>query len=154
VRNPSSECSRHMDLVVQLRLHHVGVLVADIAAEVEHYIQRFGYQVRSAVIHDPVQSAFVQFVSLASDSVYVEFVSPDGPTSKLSNALRKGGGVNHLCYSTTCIDNAVQQLWETGMFVLQTPVPAVAFCGRKIAWLMGSDSVPIELVERGPDNEI
>lgn len=143
-----------MDPVAQLRLHHVGILVADIAAEVERYVQRFGYQVRSAIIHDPVQTASVQFVSLVSDSVYLEFVTPDGPNSKLSNALKKGGGVNHLCYSTPRIDDAVHQLWETGMFLLQAPVPAVAFRGRKIAWLMGTDLVPIELVERGLDNEI
>jgi methylmalonyl-CoA/ethylmalonyl-CoA epimerase len=137
-----------------LRLHHVGVLVADIPTEVERYVNRFGYEVRSDLIHDPVQTAFVQFVSLVSDPIYLEFVAPDGPNSKLSNALRKGGGVNHLCYSTQRIDDSVQQLWESGMFVLQSPVPATAFRGRKIAWLMGSDSVPIELVERGLENEI
>jgi methylmalonyl-CoA/ethylmalonyl-CoA epimerase len=143
-----------MEPISPLRLHHIGILVANIPAEVELYVSRFGYQVRSALIHDPVQTAFVQFISLPSESNYLEFVSPDGPDSKLSNGLRKGGGVNHLCYSTLHIDNTVQQLWESGMFVLQGPVPAAAFPGRKIAWLMGSDSVPIELVERGPDNEI
>ena len=143
-----------MDTVGDLRLHHVGVLVVNIAAEVELYVQRFGYQIRSALIHDPVQTAFVQFVSLSTDSAFLEFVAPDGPNSKLSNALRKGGGVNHLCYSTTSIDEAVQRLWDSGMLVLQTPLSAVAFRGRKIAWLMGNDSVPIELVERGPENEL
>lgn len=143
-----------IDPITELRLHHIGVLVADMATEVEHYVQRFGYKICTAVVHDPVQTAFVQFVSLASDSVCLEFVSPDGPNSKLSNALKKGGGINHFCYSTPCIDDAVLQLWETGMLVLQPPVPAVAFNGRKIAWLMGTDSIPIELVERGPESEI
>lgn len=143
-----------MNPIAQLRFHHVGIVVADIAIEVERYVNRFGYELRSSVIHDPVQTAFVQFISLPLNSIYLEFVSPDGPSSKLSNALNKGGGVNHICYSTPRIDEAVQHLWETGMFVLQDPVPAVAFRGRKIAWLMGSDSVPVELVERGPDTEI
>ena len=62
--------------------------------------------------------------------------------------------MNYLCYSTQCIDDSVQQLWQSGMFVLQSPVPATAFRGRNIAWLMGSDSVPIELLERGLENEI
>ena len=143
-----------MDTVANLRLHHVGVLVSDIAFAVELYVQRFGYEIRSSLIHDPVQTAFVQFVSLPTDSAFLEFVAPDGPNSKLSNALRKGGRVNHLCYSTPFIDDAVQRLWDSGMLVLQVPVPAVAFGGRKIAWLMGSDSVPIELVERGPENDL
>lgn len=155
--NVASTDSRKMAAInpsVELRLHHIGIVVADIAAEVERYISSFGYELRSSIIHDPVQTAFVQFVSLPSESVYLEFVSPDGPDSKLSNALNKGGGINHLCYSTPRIADSVQQLWQTGMFVLQDPIPAVAFRGRKIAWLLGSDSVPIELVERGPDHEL
>jgi methylmalonyl-CoA/ethylmalonyl-CoA epimerase len=34
------------------------------------------------------------------------------------------------------------------MLILHKPVPAVAFEGRRIAWLMGMDGIPIELVER------
>ena len=138
----------------RLRLHHVGVLVADVAAATERYVRRFGYEVRSELVHDPVQTAFVQFLGFPGDSVYLEFVAPDGAGSKLSNALKKGGGPNHLCYSTPHIDEAVHELLRTGMLLLQAPVMAVVFRGRKIAWLMGTDSVPIELVERGPDNEI
>jgi methylmalonyl-CoA/ethylmalonyl-CoA epimerase len=37
------------------------------------------------------------------------------------------------------------------MFILQQPVDAVAFPNRKIAWLMGRDGIPIELVEKGVD---
>ena len=32
--------------------------------------------------------------------------------------------------------------------VIQEPTPAVAFGGRRIAWLMGDDRVLTELVER------
>ena len=33
------------------------------------------------------------------------------------------------------------------MFILQSPVDAVAFEGKRIAWLMGKDGIPVELVE-------
>jgi methylmalonyl-CoA/ethylmalonyl-CoA epimerase len=94
-----------------------------------------------------VQTAHVQFLQLAGDSSYVEFVAPDRPESKLANALKKGGGVNHVCYATDDILLACRRLEADGMFVIQQPVAAVAFPGRRIAWLMGSDRALTELVE-------
>ena len=137
--------------MADVKLHHIGILVKDIAAAACAYAKRFRYEVRSPVIHDPVQTAYVQFLALPGDSSFVEFVSPDGPDSKLSNALRKGGGLNHICYSTETIDSTCEELGAEGMHLIQAPVPAVAFPGRRIAWLMGRDGVLTELVERGGD---
>jgi methylmalonyl-CoA/ethylmalonyl-CoA epimerase len=40
------------------------------------------------------------------------------------------------------------------MLLLQRPVPAAAFPGRRIAWLMGDDRLPVELVEEGADGDL
>ena len=133
--------------MIGLRLHHIGIVVADIAATSEEYVRRMGYVVCSEIIHDPVQTAHVQFLRLRGDHTLLELVSPDGPQSALSNALRKGGGLNHLCYETSDIDAALAGLWGQGLRVIRPPVPAVAFHGNRIAWLMGRDRVLIELVE-------
>lgn len=133
-----------------LTLHHIGVVVKDIPRAAAGYIETYGYEVKSAVIHDPQQTAHVQFLQLPGDAVYLELVAPDREASKLTNALKKGGGLNHVCYSTADIEAACRDLRGRGLFVLQPPVPAVAFDGRRIAWLMGPDGVPVELVERGP----
>ena len=139
---------------IDLRLHHVGILVKDIPTAASDYCRRFGYERSTEVIHDPVQTAYVQFLKLPGESSYIEFVAPDRPESKLSNALSKGGGLNHLCYSTPDIEAACRQLRAEGLILLQAPVPAVAFSGRRIAWLMGRDAIPIELVERGKNGEL
>lgn len=136
-----------------LRLHHLGMLVKDIAAAAANYVQSFGYEVKSEIIHDPVQTAYVQFLKLPGDAVYVEFVSPDRPDSRLSNSLNKGGGLNHICYSTEDIEADFRTLRACGLFSLQAPVAAAAFRGRRIAWLMGKDQIPIELVEKGAPGE-
>jgi methylmalonyl-CoA/ethylmalonyl-CoA epimerase len=136
------------------RLHHVGLLVKNIPEAVEVYTRRYGYEVRSPVIHDPAQTAYVQFLALPGDSSYLEFVAPDRPDSKLSNALGKGGGLHHLCYATGAIDQACAELRGQGMFLIQPPVPAVAFPGRRIAWLMGRDRTLIELVEKAADGTL
>jgi methylmalonyl-CoA/ethylmalonyl-CoA epimerase len=128
-------------------LHHVGIVVDDIPTAADAYMQRYGWRPQTGVIHDATQTALVQFFQIPGDSMFHELVSPDSDQSKLTNSLRKGGGLNHLCYGTTDIEAACQQLRHDHMVLLQEPVAAVAFPGRRIAWLMGRDRTPIELVE-------
>lgn len=137
-----------------LHLHHVGYAVPDIEQSVALYVRRYGYETCSPIIHDATQTAYVQFIRLPADRTYLEFVTPDSPHSKLSNAIKKGGGLHHLCYSVTDIESTAAALRDSGMLTLCEPVPAVAFGGRRIAWLMGHERFPVELVEHGVDGEL
>jgi methylmalonyl-CoA/ethylmalonyl-CoA epimerase len=56
------------------------------------------------VLHDRLQTAFVQFLKLAGDRTYLELVAPDGHESKLMNAAKRGG-LNHLCYAAGPLDS-------------------------------------------------
>jgi len=134
-----------------LRLHHIGIVVPDVAVASAEYTERLGYESASQIIHDPVQTAYVQFLQLPGDGALLELVAPDGPASKLSNALNKGGGLNHLCYETDDIDGSCVELRRHGLVLIHPPVPATAFQGRRIAWLMGRERVLTELVERAPN---
>jgi methylmalonyl-CoA/ethylmalonyl-CoA epimerase len=133
---------------MKLNLHHIGIAVKDISQATTDYQRRIGCELVGGVIHDPVQTVFAQFLRLPGDSTLIELVAPDGPESKLTNAVRRGGGLNHVCLSTEDIEAACQSLREEGMVILHDPTPAVGFDGRRIAWLMGADQVLIELVER------
>lgn len=135
-------------------LHHVGIVVADIEKARDDYVNRFGFEVVSDKIHDPEQTAFVLFLRMPGDMSYVELVAPDSPKSKLAAALERGGGLNHLCYATPDIAATIAAMTKRGMRLIRTPVPAVAFGGRKIAWLLGKDFALVELVERGGPGEL
>jgi len=137
-----------------LRLHHIGVVVSNISEATAAYHHRLQYEPKSDVVYDPKQQADVQFVGLPGDTVYLEFVAPHGPDGPLNAALGKGGGLHHLCYSTDDIDSACADLRSKGMTLIRRPVEAVAFQGRRIAWLMGRDRMLVELVERGPEGEL
>ena len=136
-----------------LRLHHVGYATAEIAPVVETYVQRYGYERSTEVIHDPKQTALVQFLKLPGETSYLEFVAPDGPGSKLTAVVKRGGGLNHLCYSAGRLEEAIEHLEVNGMKLFSDPKPAVAFAGRRICWLLGPDQLPIELVERRHDDD-
>lgn len=137
-----------------MRLHHIGILVPDIPAAGELYRRRFGYQLKTEIVHDPKQQTYVQFMELTGDRVYIEFISPDRSSSHLTSALAKGGGLHHLCYATNDIETACKDLRSDGMSLVRAPVEAVAFHGRRIAWLIGRDRTLMELLEEGPEGEL
>jgi methylmalonyl-CoA/ethylmalonyl-CoA epimerase len=134
--------------------HHIGVVVKDIARSLDGYIAHLGYEVRSGLIHDPVQTAYVQFLALPGETILLELIAPDGPESRLANALRSGGGINHICYSVPSMDEAMAALRERRFVTIHAPQPAVAFNGRPIAWMMNRDHLLVELVEQGAAGEL
>jgi methylmalonyl-CoA/ethylmalonyl-CoA epimerase len=142
-----------MNMSPALHLHHVGYATKSIDPIAVTYVNRYGYVLATPVIHDPLQTAFVQFLKLAGDRTYLEFVAPDGPESKLVNASKRGG-LNHLCYTSGSLEEAVTQFEETGAKVISGPKPGVAFGGRRICWVCGEDPLPIELVERRDDDDL
>ena len=136
-----------------LRLHHVGHAVRDLDAAAALYARRLGYRTITEPIHDPLQTALVQFLLLDGDAVYLELVAPDGPQSRLTNVVKRGGGLNHLCYTCERLEDAIEALEATAMKLISEPKPGVAFGGRRICWLLGQDHLPIELVERRDDSD-
>jgi methylmalonyl-CoA/ethylmalonyl-CoA epimerase len=136
-----------MDYQLNLRLHHVGYVTKDIATIAAEYGNRYGYEIATPVIHDPLQTAFVQFLKLNDDRVLLEFVAPNSLESKLWHSARRGG-LNHLCYSCGPLGETIEGLQERGMRLIMEPKPGVAFAGRRICWMIGDDPLPVELVER------
>ena len=63
------------------------------------------------------------------------------------HANKSGGGAYHLCFETRDIDAALAHAKEYGCVILSQPVPAVAFQGRRIAWLYTPSRQLFELVE-------
>ncbi len=133
------------------RLHHIGLLVADIPRSSELLKQRYGFVAESPLIEDPRQTAFVQFFRLPGADHWTELVAPNGPSSVLTTALKqRRGGTHHLCYEVPDIDRACEHLASLSARIIAAPVPGVAFGGRRIAWAIDLDYLLVELVEAGP----
>ena len=131
-----------------LVFHHVGHAVRQIQPVTESYCRAFGYHAESTVIHDPVQTALVQFLRLPGSTSWLELVAPDGPNSKLATTVQKRGGLHHLCYTSGPLKGAVERLEGMDFVLFSEPAPAAAFDGRRICWLMSQDFSLVELVER------
>jgi methylmalonyl-CoA/ethylmalonyl-CoA epimerase len=137
-----------------LRLHHVGYATKQIQPSAATYVARFGYELATGIIHDPLQTALVQFLRLPGDQAYLELVAPDGSKSKLSSTVRRDIHLNHLCYISGSLEESIAHLEHNGLKLFSDPKPAVAFAGRRICWLLGADQLPIELVERRDEDDL
>jgi len=129
-----------------MRLHHVGIVVKEIAAHGESYARLLGLTADSQVFHDPIQKVRVQFWRDERRNL-LELIEPDGPDSPAWRDAQKGGGLNHLCYETSDIEHTVAESLGGGGMITKPMAPAVAFGGRRIVFLYFLELGLIEFVE-------
>lgn len=127
--------------------HHVGVAVLNLQKAVPIFENLFGYKLISGPFDDPIQRVSVCFLSRGEGDATIELVAPLGPDSPINRTLEKGGGAYHVCYQVPDINTAIDHLTGQGCFLLSGPVPAIAFDGREIAWLMTGAKLLVELVQ-------
>jgi len=131
------------------RLHHTGFVVASIAAVVEDFCKSVGGSNWSETWHDPLQGVRVAFIYPSrSGDPCIELVEPASPGSPVERFLECGGGLHHLCYEVDNLDEAMRAASKRGMLVIRRPQPAVAFDGRRIAWLFTRQKLLIEYLQR------
>jgi methylmalonyl-CoA/ethylmalonyl-CoA epimerase len=134
------------------KLLHVGVAVPDLGPTTEMLSKLFGYRVVSGPFDDPVQKVQVNFLAQSeADFAEIELIAPLTEDSPIRSMLRKdSGGAYHLCLETNDIEAAVTHAQKNGCVIVQKPVPAVAFGGRRIAWIYTRSRQLFELVEAQP----
>jgi methylmalonyl-CoA/ethylmalonyl-CoA epimerase len=129
--------------------HHVGYVVKSIAEIGEEFSRSIGAEWDGNIIHDPLQEAKVTFLfSGGRQGPSLELVEPAGDKSPLHRFLAKGGGLHHVCYEVDSLATQLQQSRAAGCLVVREPLPAVAFGGRKIAWVYTRQKLLVEYLER------
>ena len=140
------------------RLHHIGVAVADVVTATEPYVAGLGMVPLGEVVRDEVQRVDLRFlggpgVPIGSGStadpgsgIALELVAPYDDASPVAGHLMRGIGAYHACYEVPDVGAALGRLRAARFRVLAEPVPAVAFDGRPIAWLLAPSRHLVELL--------
>ena len=117
-------------------LHHVGIAVKSIGS------------VRPDLepVHDPIQRVSVAFTEM--HGLPVELIEPASDDSPVSRSLRAGQRLQHLCFEVDELETAMERGRAAGFHTVAPPVPAVAFGGRRIAWVFHGVYGLVELLER------
>ena len=131
------------------KLRHVGIAVPSLGPATEALADLFGYRVVSGPFDDPIQKVSVNFLTQSDQDVAeIELIAPLSDDSPIASMLRKsGGGAYHLCFETTDIEQALVHAKNNGCVIVSPAVPAVAFNGRRIAWIYTRSRQLFELVE-------
>jgi methylmalonyl-CoA/ethylmalonyl-CoA epimerase len=134
---------------LNFKLMHVGVAVSTLEPTTELLSALFGFKVVSGPFDDPIQKVTVNFLAKSAEDVAeIELIAPLAQDSPIRSMLAKdGGSAYHLCFETSDIDAALTHAKNNGCIVVSPPVPAVAFQGRKIAWIYTRSRQLFELVE-------
>ncbi len=132
-----------------LSLHHIGCVVDSIENRIESYKASLGASSPTPIIEDPVQRVRVAFLDLPTPgAVRLELVQPAGPDSPVAQFLELGGGLHHFCYEVDDLPSQIQWMKSLRAILVRSPQAAVAFGGRRIAWIRTQDQILIEYLER------
>ena len=125
--------------------HHVGVACTDMAAEAAQFAA-LGYVAEGEAFEDPIQG--VRGLFMAGQSPRVELLEPIGTGSGgvLAPWLAKGIKLYHLAYFVPELGVAIDAMRARRGKLVVAPVPAVAFGGRRIAFVMLPNRMLIELI--------
>jgi methylmalonyl-CoA/ethylmalonyl-CoA epimerase len=115
---------------------HVGVAVPSIREAVEGDLR---------VVSDGRQKVSVAFVEL--NGLRVELIEPHDEDSPVASSLESGRQLVHICYRVPDLDAAIRRGREHGFHRIGSPTPAVAFSGRRIAWVFSRTYGLVELLE-------
>jgi methylmalonyl-CoA/ethylmalonyl-CoA epimerase len=130
-------------------LHHLGFVVVSIANSVQGFASMLRANWDKQVFHDPNQGVRVTFLKgrCPGDPLW-ELVEPADEQSPVYSLAAKGGGLHHVCYLVDKLEVALADARSLGAIVTRQPMPAVAFGGRRIAWIYTRDHLLIEYLER------
>ena len=114
-----------------LSLHHVAVVVSDLAAARERY-RALGF-VDAEYVTIPEQS--VQVVTMRSGSGWIELISPTDPDGPIARFLAKRGeGLHHVAYGVSDLAGKLEELEAAGVRLIDR-TPRVGAHGWRIAFV-------------------
>jgi methylmalonyl-CoA/ethylmalonyl-CoA epimerase len=140
----------------QVRLHHIGFVVASIEKSAPAFAAGVGGAWDGVIIEDPNQRVRVSFIQPADPAQpQFELVDPgrfeDAPVRRFLE--QRGGGLHHVCYEVPDIEQQLERAREARSTLVRKPVPAPAFGGRRIAWVFTREKLLVEYLEAAAQPE-
>ncbi len=127
-----------------LKIDHLGIAVADLAAAVKAY-EALGLTVEAT--HDvPTEKVRTAFLPVGES--HLELLEPTDPTSVIAKFLEKRSGLHHVCVLVDDIEGALAELKARGVPLIDE-TPRVGAGGCRVAFVhpRGAQGVLLELKE-------
>ena len=132
------------------RPHHLGIAVADLEQSTALF-QALGWTVDSEITEDVDRNVRIIFLCRPDHDERLELISPLNEKSPVSATLKTMKNVAtpyHICYETSDLEAGIAALKGLRFAQVNPPKAAVAFSGRRVAFLLKKETGLIELVEK------
>lgn len=130
-----------------VRFHHLGFATKSLLDDVEAYAS-LGYSPEGREFMDERQGIRGRF--LAGGGPRLELLEPLPGSQTLTPFLTRGVKCYHHAYEVASIEASVEVLTAARARMIAPPVAAVAFDGRRIAFLMLPNRWMVELIDAEP----
>ena len=128
-----------------MKLHHIGIATANIEEAVKRHKEVYGLEQVTEIVDDPLHKVSVVLLS-AGGEVFIELVSPLKEDSPVSNLLKKGITLYHICYLVKDLDETLKEV-KGNTTIISKPAPAKLYDGRRIAFVYTQDKYVVEFLE-------
>jgi methylmalonyl-CoA/ethylmalonyl-CoA epimerase len=129
-----------------MNIDHIGIAVKDINQAIQYWQNIFGYKQATEVVLNTRQKVLVSFME-KENSMTIKLIQPSEESSTLTNFIKKGGSLHHLCFKTDNLEEKIVELKGKGMLTLTPPQPGEAFDNNLIAFLFAKNNMNIELID-------
>ncbi|WP_339862179.1 MULTISPECIES: VOC family protein [Alphaproteobacteria] len=129
--------------------HHLGYAVASVSNELA-YFQQLGYRQEGKQFSDPTQGIKGCFIT--GGGPRIELLENLQGFDTLTPWLRNGIKFYHTAYEVPDIHQAIAETVRQKAKIITSPVPAVAFNQRLIAFVMLRNRLLVEFIHKPSDN--
>lgn len=126
--------------------HHIGFVVNDVDESILKW-EASGYRVEISPVSDPLLNV-VCCTLVKAGELRIELVSPNQESKNhpLSSRLRRGGGLDHVCYVVDEIELAIENEVKQGGLKVMSPTFAATF-NTRVAFILRPGGILVELME-------
>ena len=131
-------------MIADLRFHHIGLACRDIAAEAQA-LGVLGYRAEGDVFEDSAQGIMGRFYN--GPGPRMELLAALPGSTVLEPYLRSAARMYHQAFEVDEMQDAIAGLLSDRARLIRAPIPAVAFGGREIAFVMLRNMLMVELIQ-------
>jgi methylmalonyl-CoA/ethylmalonyl-CoA epimerase len=131
-----------------MRTHHIGIASSDIKKSIKFHQKIFNLHPITDIIKDPILKVSLVLLSDSErTNLPIELISPLEENSPVSNLLKKGIHLYHICYAVKDIELALKKAREQGAKVILKPLSARLYNQKKVAFVFTPDGYIVEFLE-------
>lgn len=129
-----------------MTIHHYGFLTKNIEKSL-CYFEKLGYRQISSLVKDKERGIDIIFIE-STDGQLIELVSPNTENSVVSNIVKnQSNSIYHICFIVKSIEQTIENLVKENFILINEPQPAIAFDGKRVAFMISRYTGIIELLE-------